>query len=75
MGLAATMQNSYSEFPALDKAYNFSHSRMMRLREAGKLVIATFPKPLKQVAFLSAKATFKCLKFFVDKSKTKNKKT
>ena len=51
-----------SEYPDLDNAYNFSDSRLIRIKEATKLTIKALPSPLNSIFFYPSKLVYKGIK-------------
>ena len=51
-----------SEYPDLDNAYNFSDSRLIRIKEATKLTIKALPSPLNNIFFYPSKLVYKGIK-------------
>lgn len=51
-----------SEYPDLDNAYNFSDSRLIRIKEATKLTIKALPNPLNSIFFYPSKLVYKGIK-------------
>ena len=51
-----------SEYPDLDNAYNFSGSRLIRIKEATKLTIQALPNPLNSILFYPSKLVYKGIK-------------